>query len=192
MNRPSYSTDNNCRHRPIVAYIDGELSPREELELENHLAVCPACAEKLNDQKKILCALEFALEEEESEIELPENFTRVVVAAAESKVSGLRHPQERFRALFVCAALFLLVLLGLGEETSGVLTTFEKFFEQVMAVGGFAFHLVHDIAVGIAVVARSLCHRFIFNSAVSLVVLLIFFLLTTYAVSRLFVRQSRA
>lgn len=192
MNRPSAQTENNCLRYQIIAYIDGELSEREDLEFENHLLVCRACAAELNEQKKMLVALDFALEDDKSGIELPENFTRVVVANAESKVNGLRRPQERFKALFVCAGLFLLVLLGLGEETNSVLTTFEKFFEQVMAVGGFAFHLIHDIAVGIAVVSRSLCNRFVFSSAISLAGLLIFFLLTTYAVSRLFIRQSRA
>ena len=78
-----------------------------------HLAHCPACAEELNEQKKMLCALDIALIEDEKEFELPENFTRVVVANAESSVGGLRQPQERFKTLFVCAALFLLVLLGL-------------------------------------------------------------------------------
>lgn len=192
MNQPRPRAENNCLRHLIIAYIDGELAPREEFELEEHLAVCAACADELNDQKKLLCGLELTLEDAKNRIELPENFTRIVVANAESKVSGLRRPQERFKALFVCTALFLLVLLGLGKETNGVLTTFANFYEQVAAVGGFAFHLIHDVAVGVAVVSRTLCHRFIFNSALALFGLFIFFLLTTYLVSRLFVRQSRA
>ncbi|MEZ5425305.1 MAG: zf-HC2 domain-containing protein [Pyrinomonadaceae bacterium] len=192
MKRQNIPNESKCLRRQIVAYVDGELNQREEFELEEHLAVCPDCRRELNDQKQMLHALDFALEKDEREFSLPENFTKVVVANAESKVSGLRRPQERFKALFVCSALFLLILLGLGDETNAVFSTFEKFFEQAWVVGGFTAHLIHDVAVGIAVISRSLCQRFIFTSAASLAGLLVFFVLTALIVSRLFVRQSRA
>ena len=118
-----------CRTSEIAAYIDGELSSQAEFKLEMHFAVCPSCKSKLNEQKTLLCALDFALDNEQ-EIELPANFTKVIIATAESKVSGLRRPQERFKALFICAALFLLVILGLGSETESVLNTFGKFGDQ--------------------------------------------------------------
>jgi hypothetical protein len=184
------STENNCPRGQIAAYIEGDLSPEESSRFEEHRAVCTACVEELNEQKKFLSALDLVLVENDSEIRLPGNFTEVVVANAESNVTGLRRPQERFNAVFVCSALFVLVLLGLREETSGVLTTGERFLDQVFAVGGFAFNLVHDFAIGIAIVSKSLCHRFIFKSAVSLAFLLIFFLLAFFAVSRLLVRPG--
>ncbi len=77
-----------CPKSEIAAYIDGELSPRQELDLELHLAACRSCAEELNEQKKLLCALDFALEDE-SEIELPENFTKVIV-------TNCRKQRQRF------------------------------------------------------------------------------------------------
>src|SRR5215207_7269746 len=88
----------DCPRIEIAAYVDGELSPREEFDLEMHFAVCETCSAELNEQKKLLYALDFALENED-EIELPENFTKVVVATAESNVKGLRCPRERNRAL---------------------------------------------------------------------------------------------
>ena len=81
MNSQAAATEKVCPTGEIAAYIDGELSPREELDLEMHFAVCRLCAAELNEQKKLLCALDFALEDER-EIELPENFARVIVAAA--------------------------------------------------------------------------------------------------------------
>jgi anti-sigma factor RsiW len=190
MNSQTATTEKVCQNNEIAAYIDGELSPREELDLEMHFAVCPSCKVKLNEQKKLLCALDFVLENEK-EIELPANFTKVVIANAESKVSGLRRPQERFKALFICAALVLLVLLGLGGETETVLNTFGKLGEQIFAVGGFAVHLIYNFAIATAIILRSLSHQIVFNSAMSVAFLVMFFVISLFALSRLIVRYNR-
>ncbi|MCY7346991.1 MAG: zf-HC2 domain-containing protein [Pyrinomonadaceae bacterium] len=181
-----------CSQRSdIAAYIDGELPPREELELEMHLEVCRHCSDELNEQKKFLLALGHALETE-TPIELPENFTRIVVANAESKVSGLRRPQERAKALFACASLFLLVVLGLGRETKATFEAFGKFAEQFLAVGGFVWNLVYDAAFATAIILRSLSHQVANNSSVSLTILLglVFILLAVF--SRIIIRLHRA
>jgi predicted anti-sigma-YlaC factor YlaD len=181
----------SCPREEIAAYIDGEISPREELELEMHFAVCKPCTDELNSQKKLLCALDsFCLNEEE--IELPENFTKVIVTTAESHVSGLRRPQERRTALFICSALFLLVLVGLGGEIDSVFGTFGKFAEQSAAVAGFVGHLLYDIAFGVTVILRSLSNQIFFNSAVSFGIIAVFFLISIFALSRLVVRFNRA
>ena len=189
MNFQDLSKSNECLRADIAAYIDGELAPREELELEIHFAACADCAEELNRQKKLLCALNYALEEKE--IELPENFTKVVVANAESRVSGLRRPKERFNALFICSALFLLVFVGLGSEAKNVLFSSGIVVGQFLAVGGFITHLVFDIAVGAAVILRSLCFQFVFNSMVSLVLMTIVFGFSALVFSRLLSRYKR-
>jgi len=190
MNLQVNTTEKVCPREEIAAYVDGEISPREELELEMHFAVCKTCSEELNTQKKLLCALDSALLSER-EIEIPENFVRVVVTKAESSVSGLRRPQERWTALFICSALFLLVLIGLGEETGTIFAAFGKFAEQFMAVGSFIAHLIYDFAVGITVILRSLSNQFVFNSAVSVGLIIILFLLSLLTVSRLVVRFNR-
>ncbi len=192
MSLQAAKSESICSRQQIIAYIEGELSPREEIVLEKHLAVCKSCVEEINEQKKLLFALDFALDEHEKEFELPEDFTKVIVTNAESNVRGLRRPQERFKALFVCSALFLLVLLGLGEETGNIVKTSENFISQFWTVGGFVFELIHDVAVGIAVILRSLSHRFIFASAVPLGILLVFLIFTSFVLSRFFLRQDRA
>jgi len=179
-----------CPRLEIAAYIDGELSPREELDLELHFAACSTCTVELNEQKKLLCALDFALEDKE-EIELPKNFTKVVVANAESNVQGLRCPRERNRALFVCAALFLLVILGLGAETSKTFETFGTLTEQFLAVGGFFVHLVHDITIAATVIFRSLCLQFVFKSTISAGLIGICFVVSLLIFSRLMARHRR-
>jgi anti-sigma factor RsiW len=179
-----------CPRAEIAAYIDGELSPREELDLEKHFAACATCAHELNEQKKLLCALDFALEDKD-EIELPENFTKVVVTNAESKVKGLRCPRERNRALFVCIALFLLVVVGLGAETSKTVATFGAIGEQFVAVGAFFAHLVHDMTIAATIILRSLCLQFVFKSTIAAVGLGIFFVFSLLMLSRLIMRHNR-
>ena len=174
--------------RDIAAYIDGELPPREEIELEAHLAVCGECRRELNEQKKLLCVLDFALEDEK-EFALPENFTEIIVANAESKVSGLRRPQERSKALFICAALFLLVILGLGGETQTVSDTFGNFAEQFLVVIGFVFHLFYDIALGTAIILRSIGSQLISNSTTAVALTIIFFAVSLFALLR-FIHRS--
>lgn len=183
-------TNRSCPRPEIAVYLDGELSPREEFDLDLHFAGCAACTQELNQQKKLLCALDFALDNEQ-EIELPENFTKVVVATAESNVRGLRCPRERNRALFVFAALFLLIVLGLGAETSKTFASFSAVTDQFLAVGSFFIHLVHDIAVATTVIFRSFCLQFVFKSGVSAVAVGICFIVSFLIFSRLMSRHRR-
>jgi hypothetical protein len=126
---PIETSENECPRAAIAAYIDGELAASEELALEMHFVGCSICAAELESAKTILRALDFALEDE-NEIELPADFTKTIVANAESRVSGLRRPNERFTALFICAALFLLVIAGLGRETETVLLSSGKIVDR--------------------------------------------------------------
>lgn len=190
MNLSTAAGKKNCPNGEIAAYIDGELSPRQELELEMHFAGCQNCRTRLNEQKAVVCALDFVLEND-GKIELPANFTKVVVVKAESSVSGLRRPQERVKAFLVCAALFLVVIFGLGSETETIFDVFWKFSEQILAVGGFVFHLFYDISVGIAIILRSLSQQFVFNSTVSTAVVAVFFVISVIGLSRLIVHHHR-
>ncbi len=192
MNTQTARIEEVCSHQSdLAAYLDGELSPGEELELEMHLAACRSCGDELNEQKKLLQALDYALESDRK-IELPANFTRVIVANAESRVSGLRRPQERFKALFVCVALFLLILLGFGSEVKTVLYTFVKFADQLLAVCGFAWNLFYDIAVGTTVILRSLSHRVVFHSSIFFAALTGFFVVLLLVFSRVALRSNRS
>lgn len=178
-----------CPREDIAAYVDGEISPRQELEMELHFASCKTCADELNSQKKLLCALD-SFGPAKDEIDLPEDFTRVVVANAESKVSGLRRPQERRKALFVCAGLFFLLVIG--GETEVLFGSTRAIAEQLAAGGTFLVHLIYDIAVGVTIILRSLSHQLVFNSAVSLFVIAVIFVISLLTLSRLFTRYKRA
>lgn len=181
-----------CVRQHIVGYIDGELSMAEKSDLEAHIGVCPDCAKELTDQKNLMLALDFALVRDESNFELPNDFTRVLVVKAESDVSGLRHSKERVIALFICAALVLLVLLGLGNETGNVVGTIENFGQQFWAVGGFVFKLIHDISIGTAIILRYLSHRVFLSPLLFLGILFVFSTLAIFVLSRFLSRPGQA
>lgn len=190
MNSPVFTIEKTCPRAKLAFYVDGELLPQEELELEAHLAHCRSCAAELNEQKKLLFALDSALEDEK-EFALPADFTKVVVARAQSKVSGLRSPHERLKALFVCLSLTLLVLLGLGGDVKTVFNTFVKFTDRIIHVGSFIFHLTYDVSIGTAVILRSLGSQFASNIAVDLIFLGASVFVFLLLISRLLIRENR-
>ncbi|MFT3744714.1 MAG: zf-HC2 domain-containing protein [Pyrinomonadaceae bacterium] len=148
-----------CPTHEISAYIDGELDLVRELELESHFASCELCSEELNQQKQFLCSLNSSLKQER-EIELPKDFTKHIVANAESNVSGLRGSRERYNAMFICAALFLFVLFAMGAEADKMFQSAYGFLGQSAAVLGFFGHLVYSLFVGVVIVVRSFASQF--------------------------------
>ena len=181
-----------CPRSEIAAYLDGELSAADELYLEQHFAVCETCLDELNLQKKLLSALDFAFENKYEEIELPANFTKVVVAKAESGVSGLRSKKERFWALSICSALFLLTIIGLGAESEQVFATFADIGKQLLALAGFINHFIFNITIGLAVILRCLSQKVVFSSGFIALSLLCVIALMSLSFSRLFFRFSRS
>lgn len=177
-----------CPLMEIAAYVDGELSPRRELALEQHLTSCKICRAELNEQKKLLCALDFLHEENPSEIEIPKNFARVVATRAESNVSGLRNREERGRAIFLCASLFLLIFVGLGAETEKMFTASGAIFERVLAIVAFFGHLTYNVAFGVVVILRSLANQSFIAAALVVVFAAGFSAVFWFALSR--IRQS--
>ncbi|MGI8543419.1 MAG: anti-sigma factor family protein [Aridibacter sp.] len=184
--------DSCCPREEIVAYIDGELSPREELDLDLHFSKCKICTRELNSQKKVSTTLEILLEDKAEDIKLPENFTKVITAKAESNVSGLRHPKERLSAVFISAILVLLVVVGLRTQFETVSFAVQKFTHQFLAVVGFIWHTIIDVALVFAVILRSLSQHFVYGSALTLVLILAVFAMTALILSRMVLHFQRS
>lgn len=143
-----------CPSFEIAAYIDGELDPVRESELELHLASCPECTEEMNLQKQFLCSLNSSLKND-AEIELPANFTKTIVANAEGSVSGLRRPRERFNAIFICSTLLLFGLFALGAGAGGFLDSVLGMAEKSVAVASFVGRIAYSVLIGVNVLLRS-------------------------------------
>jgi anti-sigma factor RsiW len=183
-----FKIEESCPAADISAYLDGELLPQTELELELHLASCPDCTRELNYQKTMLLALDSTLDE--PRFELPKNFSKTVVANAESHVSGLRRPGERLNAALICFALLLLSALALGSNAGRVLGAVTSVFEAILAVASTAANFVYNIALGTAVIFRTLFSTYVAASPSSAILYAAVFLAILFIFSRLLFRQS--
>lgn len=163
-----------CRTADVAAYLDAEMSPPEEIEFEVHLAQCRDCVDELNRQKELLHILDSTLHEDD--IELPENFTKVVVTNAESSVKGLRRRSEWFNAVFVCCALTFFGLFALGADASRSFGYPLRIFDRVAAVAAFFGHLTYDVAVGFVVILRTITSETVSNTAAFVAVVFTLFL----------------
>lgn len=179
-----------CPSPDIAAYVDGELSSGDELGLEIHIAQCGVCREDLNLQKSFLNALNLSIEEEDA-IELPPDFTKTVVVNAESRVSGLRLPNERRNAALISIGLivFSLVLLG-GNADSAVAAT-AAVVEKIVVVLAATAHFVYDLALGSTIVFKSLAASLVFQSGAGIGLFVVIFVVSLYSFSRLWGRFDR-
>ncbi len=181
---------NTCSTDEISAYIDGELDAAREFEMDLHFAGCDLCSRELNEQKRFLRSLDFGLGPER-EIELPENFTKLIVANAESTVSGLRRPRERFNALFICTGLLLFVLFAMGAQAGRLFQGLAVIVEQTAAVGSFCGRLIYSVFIGVAIIIRTIAGQFRFDMAAILAVAMVVVVLSLF-ISRKVVRTRRA
>jgi Putative zinc-finger len=186
------TTEETCLRTEVSAFLDGELSVRDEQNFELHLSVCEKCADELRSQKQMLCALNSAFDSPQNSFELPKNFTKTVVIKAESSVSGLRKPEERSRAFILCLILFAFVIFALGESLGKVVSVWQTITEQVIAVVGFTVDLLVDVFTGLAVILRALSQKFVFDSQVTTVVFFGLFAIVFIAFSRILIRYHRA
>lgn len=184
------SSFNACPIDEISAYIDGELAAARELEMDLHFAGCEQCSHELNEQKNFLQSLDFSLGRER-EMELPANFTKLIVANAESTVSGLRRPREIFNALFICAGLLLFVLFATGAEAGKLFQGLSVIVDQAAAAGSFFGHLIYSVFVGVVIIIRAAAGQFRFDVAMILAAAMIFAVFSLF-VSRKVLRTRGA
>jgi anti-sigma factor RsiW len=164
----------NCPFEDIAAYVDGELTLERELEVETHFSACAECYSELNDQKAFLRALDQTLRQ--GDLELPADFTKVVVANAESSVAGLRRSQERYHALFICIGLSLFVLFALGSQAENVV-------DQASAVASFFARFIYSFFIGVAIIIRNVASQSQFGAST------VVFLTVIFAALALFVSR---
>ena len=176
----------------VAAYLDGELAPPAENLFEAHLTECSECSEKLNAQKRLLCALDFAFADEKS-FQLPANFARSITVRAESDVSGLRSKDERQCALMIAAALFLAgIVAGIAGKQSGM-TAFviEKIFAQIWIIGAVLATFCYDFILGISVVLRMTGRIFLAESPFLTFLLTAVLVIAFIVLSRLLLKFHR-
>lgn len=165
------------RSAETAGYLDGELDAPAQLLFETHLAECRSCAEELNEQRRLLCALDLALGTNDPCVALPRDFARVVATNAESDMSGVRKRGEHASALRLCFGLIIAIFTLLGTATvyAAVSDPIKAFTRSSTLVLGFAGNAIYDAGVGAAVILRALGRRLIFEShPISLIAILLF------------------
>jgi anti-sigma factor RsiW len=153
-----------CRSVEVAAYLDGELGARALQAFEEHLKECGSCAQKLEEQRRLLCTLDMAFNDEKS-LALPSDFARVVTAHAQTDMSGMRGKHERGRAIRLCAALalFSFALLGSAALTDSVFEPVRMFGRFAGACLGLLWRAIYDAGATFAVILRIL-GRYTFES----------------------------
>lgn len=159
--------EKKCPTDDIAAYIDGELDAVHEAAIETHFTVCDECSLELNLQKQFLCNVTSGLSHESS-LDLPPDFAKKIAVNAESSVSGLRRPRERFNAIFICAALALFALFALGTDAVNLLNLAYGLVEKVAAVGSIVGNVLYSFFLGVAIVLRAIALRAGFEGAATL------------------------
>lgn len=182
-------TSGCCRSEEIAAYLDGELDARASALFDEHLRACHDCQAELGEQRRLLCALDFALSDDDPALALPQDFALVVATNAESDMSGMRERAEHRRALMWCLALSVLTFAALG---SGALLPLKAAARLAASLFGLIFNAFYDGGAGLAVVLRALGRRFIFEPHPLGFVALLLFLIALALLPRLIVRYHRA
>ena len=172
-----------CPAEEISSYIDGELSPENELALESHITSCEICRNELNRQKGFLIALSDTLERE-GEIELPKDFTKAIVVHAESRVTGLRDRRERSAAIVIAGVMLLLIVVAFGGSIAGVYSPAGAATGKAGTVFGVVAEIVFDLTRGITAFLRSLLSTQTFGGFLAYIALSLAAAATIYFVTR--------
>ncbi|MBK9154082.1 MAG: zf-HC2 domain-containing protein [Chloracidobacterium sp.] len=144
-----------CPRDDIAAFVDGELSAAAASEFEAHISECWTCARVLREQRQFLASLSASLSEDPG-IGLPTNFARRVIAAAESRVTGLRSTHEQFTAVFISAALLFFSMFALGSGFGEIVAGSAAFAEKLLTVALFSARAAANVLAAATVVVRSL------------------------------------
>jgi hypothetical protein len=179
------ANSDNCieKSEEIAAYLDGELCAAACAQVEQHLRECPACKRKLYDQQRLLCTLDFALNDDPALL-LPVNFSQVVAAHAAADMSGLRQRSEHGRALRLCAALLAasLILLGGAALSETVLKPIVAVARGLASLLDLLWQVLHGAGTGVLIILRALSRHFIFESHPSLGLLALLLFISALAV----------
>ena len=146
----------------LQEYLDDELSFDEDRTFETHLETCSECRFKVSLHSQLTGGFETFPEER---IELPEDFSKVVAANAESQVNGLRKRGERKVTFAILAglAVLLFVVLGVNFAAASRVAIFilEQFLSVVLVIGSF----IADFFLGIFVIAKVAATQFDISAA---------------------------
>ncbi len=155
-----------CQSEEIAAYLDGELSNLALAIFEDHLKECASCAADMEEQKRLLCTLDFALGGGDKSLPLPEGFAQTVAVRAENDMRGMRKISEHAVALRACVVLALVAfaLLGGAALSESVVRPALAVFKHLASVVDVSGRVLFDAGAGLTVISRDLGGHLLFES----------------------------
>lgn len=116
----------------------------------------------LREHKKLLCVLEAAQADESFALPLPKNFAQLIIARAESDMSGVSARGEQRLALWLCAPLVILCALLLGRGGCIAALIFAStIVRHAASVCVLISRTLYDVGAGFSVLLRALGRNFI-------------------------------
>ena len=185
-------SENTCQLEDVAAYLDGELNDASVNRFEDHLTSCADCAAELRAQRQLLCTLDVAFNATRA-FQLPQDFTRIVTARAESDLSGMRNKHERRRALKLCAVLALVsfALLGAAARTV-VFEPLRRFFRIAGSLLQLVWQATSEAVVSATIIVRVIVRAVLpAQNGVGLLIL-VAFLISVSVLPFLLVKYHRA
>ena len=97
----------NCIKDDIIQkYIDGETTPSEEFLVENHVATCKKCKEKVENQRKLAASIKKALNLlEKDSLEIPS------FLAPSKAIKNIFAPNNRLFYIIAAASILLFLFV---------------------------------------------------------------------------------
>jgi anti-sigma factor RsiW len=180
-----------CATNLIAAYIDGELEDNARVLFEQHVEDCGDCRAELKAHQRFICELDAAMTES-MDVVMPDDFSRVVAARAESDMSGVRSFAERRKALNICVMLALVAFALLGTAARNSVVSVGRILAgRFFGAASFLWTAFYDAAASVTVISRVLSRKFVVESG-RLGLLLVLLALAVVLLSRLISNYHRA
>lgn len=141
-----------CNPELIYLYLENELSARESAQVEAHVRMCAACADRLQAQRTVLQDLDRLLE-----VAMPVGLEQQITGRTyEDLTTTLRRPAEQRRALTVALILSVTTLALWGFST--LAHSLWQFVRGVQVVASVLADGVIVLLKGLSFVTLGLIH----------------------------------
>ena len=157
MKPPINNPESSCSKGALLEFLEGDLTSDGEQRVAAHIKTCPACQNEIKQHQKLLVELDKSFDESPV---IPDDFSKIVSVNAKSQVSGVRRPNERRLAMFICAGLLVPVLLAIAAGRLNALSGLTIVFENAGSVAYFVFGLLSDLVLGLSIVGRAISSSF--------------------------------
>jgi predicted anti-sigma-YlaC factor YlaD len=157
MKPPINNPESSCSKGALLEFLEGDLTSDGEQRVAAHIKTCPACQNEIKQHQKLLVELDKSFDESPV---IPDDFSKIVSVNAKSQVSGVRRPNERRLAMFICAGLLVPVLLAIAAGRLNALSGLTIVFENAGSVAYFVFGLLSDLILSLSIVGRAISSSF--------------------------------